>query len=197
MAKEVQEIKLTVELIPKTCHYSNVRTSIKSSDWDKIRLYIYEKAQYKCEICGDTGLKQGYKHSVECHEIWKYNDKKKIQKLIGFMALCPLCHQVKHAGRSMAMGKQNQLIQRIRKINQWDQSRVDQYLAESFEVNKERSTHEWALDLKLISKPPFNIQLKDSPERKFKVKAKKRRRRSKKAVKKSPKKFSKRPSKKS
>lgn len=195
MAKKIQT-KLTVELIPKTCHYSNVRTTIKSTDWDKIRMIVYQKALYKCEICGDTGLRQGYKHSVECHEIWKYDDKKKVQKLIGLIALCPLCHQVKHAGRSLFMGKQNQLIQRLIRINEWDETKAKEYLAESFEINKERSQHEWTLDLKLITKSPFNIILKDTPDRKF-TKPKKRKKRAKKVAKKTPKKINKRPRKKS
>jgi hypothetical protein len=74
--------KLTIELIPSTCHYSNVRTTVKTSEWDKIRFISYEAANNKCEICKETGKTQGYKHNVECHEIWEYNDEDKIQKLL-------------------------------------------------------------------------------------------------------------------
>ena len=62
--------KLLIELIPKTCHYSNVRTTVSKQEWDKIRFISYAVADNKCEICGDVGTNQGYKHNVECHEIW-------------------------------------------------------------------------------------------------------------------------------
>ena len=72
---------LTIELIPKTCWFSSVRTTVKKKEWDKIRFISYEVANNKCQICGDIGKNQGYKHNVECHEIWEYDDLNKIQKL--------------------------------------------------------------------------------------------------------------------
>jgi hypothetical protein len=48
------------------------------------------EANNKCEICKETGKTQGYKHNVECHEIWIYNDEDKIQKLIGLISLVQL-----------------------------------------------------------------------------------------------------------
>lgn len=86
----MSKIKLSIELIPKTCHFSNVRTSIKKEEWDKIRFLSYENAKHKCEICGNNGLKQGFKHRIECHEIWHYDDTTKTQKLIGLISLCPI-----------------------------------------------------------------------------------------------------------
>jgi hypothetical protein len=54
------------------------------------------KLQITNEICKETGKTQGYKHNVECHEIWEYNDEDKIQKLIGLISLCPICHLTKN-----------------------------------------------------------------------------------------------------
>lgn len=86
--------KLSVELIPMTSWYSNVRSNVTSKQWDIIRKDTYKKANYKCEICGGKGMT----HSVECHEIWDYDEKTKLQKLVRFIALCPNCHKVKHIG---------------------------------------------------------------------------------------------------
>ena len=47
--------KLTVELIPKTVFFSNVRTLLKQKYWDLVRKDSYEKAEHKCEICGEKG----------------------------------------------------------------------------------------------------------------------------------------------
>ena len=162
--------ELLVELIPKTCHYSNVRTTVKPTEWDKIRFISYEAANHKCEICGDTGKNQGYKHAVECHEIWHYDDEKHVQKLIGLISLCPLCHMTKHIGRAMAMGRENFCYTQLSKVNNWTKEQIQEHVLASFEVHKERSKHEWTLDISILEKAPYNIKLKPFKNRIFEVK---------------------------
>jgi len=162
--------KLTIELIPKTCHFSNTRTMVSTKDWDKIRFLSYEAADHKCEICGDNGKNQGYKHNVECHEIWEYDDNNHIQKLIGLISLCPICHQVKHIGRVMAMGQPEKALNQLAKVNNWSTQQVEKYILESFEVHKERSKYQWKLDISLLEKEPYNIKLKTRKKRIFEVK---------------------------
>ena len=162
--------QLLVELIPKTCHYSNVRTTVKPTEWDKIRFISYEAAGNKCEICGDTGKNQGYKHAVECHEIWHYDDEKHVQKLIGLISLCPLCHMTKHIGRAMAMGRENFCYTQLSKVNNWTKEQIQEHVLTSFEVHKERSKHEWTLDISILEKAPYNIKLKPFKNRIFEVK---------------------------
>lgn len=161
---------LSVELIPKTCHFSNVRTTVKKEEWDKIRFISYKAADNKCEICGDNGKNQGYKHNVECHEIWEYDDANHIQKLIGLISLCPICHQVKHIGRAIAIGKQSECFLQLAKVNKWTTEQVQEHIIASFELHKERSRHKWTLDLSLLTKEPYNITLKETKERIFEVK---------------------------
>ena len=40
------------DLIPSTTWFNNVRSSISSNSWDKLRHKIYERVDYKCECCG-------------------------------------------------------------------------------------------------------------------------------------------------
>lgn len=172
--------KLEIEMIPSTCHYSNARTTLKAKLWNKLRFMVYEKADNKCEICGETGLEQGYKHKVECHEIWKYDDKRLIQKLVGLIALCPICHQTKHIGRSFAMGRENITIKKLITINNWTVEKTLATINEAFEINKERSKHNWKLDLSLLRKPPYNFDIDSKPKRKFKKKPYQKKRKKKK-----------------
>ena len=170
-----QKKQLLVELIPKTCHYSNVRTTVKSSEWDKIRFLTYEAANHKCEICGDTGKNQGKKHDVECHEIWEYDDKNKIQKLIGLIALCPFCHLTKHIGRAIATGREKICYVQMAKVNKWTPKQIQEHIVESFEKHKERSEHEWELDISILEQEPYSIKLKPLKKRIFEVKKYKKR----------------------
>ena len=170
MSEHSKTTKLTVELIPSTCHFSNVRTTVTSAEWDKIRFLSYEKANNKCEICGDTGKNQGYGHNVECHEIWHYDDVNHIQTLTGLISLCPTCHQVKHIGRAIAIGKQVQCFKQLAKVNKWTREEILDHIARSFELHKKRSKYQWELDLSLLESEPYNIKLKVTKSRIFEVK---------------------------
>ena len=166
--------KLTIELIPKTCHYSNVRTTVTKQEWNKIRFISYEAANNKCEICGDVGKNQGYKHNVECHEIWDYDDTNHVQKLVGLISLCPVCHQVKHIGRAIAMGRHQLVYKQLMKVNKWTPKQVENYILKCFEIQKERSEYQWSLDISLLTQEPYNIKIKETKERIFEIKKFKR-----------------------
>jgi len=141
-------IKLTVELVPKSAWYKNVRSEIPKKDWDTLRKASYNKAGYKCEVCGGKGSK----HPVECHEIWEYDDKTHIQKLKGLTALCPKCHLVKHLGYAQSSGKGEIAIQQLMKVNQMTAEEVNEYIYTVFEVWYQRSQHRWELDLSYLSR---------------------------------------------
>ena len=56
--------KLTIELVPSTSFYTNVRSILPKSEWDRLRKDSYKKAKFKCQICKESGLDQGYKHAL-------------------------------------------------------------------------------------------------------------------------------------
>ena len=143
--------RLTVELIPRTLFFSNVRTLLPKKYWDLIRKDSYDKAENKCEICGDTGKNQGYRHNVECHEIWDYNEEKKVQKLLGLVSLCPKCHQVKHFGRTSAIGKQAEAFKHMEKVNNWNHKQCLDHLKVAMSEWMERSKYKWFIDLSYLN----------------------------------------------
>jgi len=178
--------KLTIELIPKTCHFSNVRTTIKTKEWDKIRMISYANANHKCEICKETGKEQGYRHDVECHEIWDYDDVNHIQKLVGLISLCVVCHKVKHFGMARAMGYESQCFNQLAKVNKWNQKQINEHIEASFEVYKERSQFQWTLDLSILNEEPYNLNINTNKKRVFEVKKYKKKKRKTKPKKKTP-----------
>ena len=46
---------LTIELVPRTCWGSNVRSLVSRGDWNWVRATAYAQAGYLCEIWGGTG----------------------------------------------------------------------------------------------------------------------------------------------
>jgi hypothetical protein len=50
--REFNGSNLFIDLIPTTSWFNNVRSCIYNEDWLRIRKYIYERVNYKCECCG-------------------------------------------------------------------------------------------------------------------------------------------------
>lgn len=145
-------MKLTIELVPQTCWYTNVRSNVSVEMWDFIRKKAYSKAKFRCEICSDVGQNQGVKHSVECHEIWHYDDVNKRQILTGLIALCPNCHKTKHVGLAQMKGEEEIVIQQLVKVNGMSRGEAKEYISVSFEVWQKRSRYDWEIDISFIEK---------------------------------------------
>jgi hypothetical protein len=79
------QTRLTVELVPSTCWYTNVRSNVSKAVWDRLRRRVAAEAGKRCEICGGRGRRW----PVECHEVWHYDDATKVQRLERLVALCP------------------------------------------------------------------------------------------------------------
>ena len=140
---ENEKIKLTIELVPKTAWYKNVRSEVSKDRWDELRKECYRNANYKCEVCGGTGPKW----PVECHEIWHYDDINKKQTLTGLIALCPDCHTVKHPGLAQIKGKFDVVIDQLMSVNDMEYWEATAYVEQAFNVWEERSQHQWELDI--------------------------------------------------
>jgi hypothetical protein len=141
-----KDLKLTIELVPSSAWFNNLRMLLKPYMWDRIRKKVYTKYDYKCGICGAGG-------KLDCHEVWEYDDKKKIQKLTNLIALCQNCHNVKHIGLSELRGSNGEvdmdkLIKHFMDVNDCGRSTFLEHKRKAYEVWEERSRHEWNLDLR-------------------------------------------------
>ena len=133
---------LVIEMVPETSWFTNLRSMLTQSQWDKVRKQCYTDADYECQVCGNIGPKW----PVECHEIWSYDDKKHIQTLKGLIALCPDCHMVKHMGLTQIRGLTQQAMTHMAKVNDWNLLQVGTAMSKAFEVYHERGEYDWTLD---------------------------------------------------
>jgi hypothetical protein len=134
-------MKLVIELVPSTCWYKNLRLAVGVLNWDYIRKKAYKEAGYRCAVCGADG-------KLNCHEVWEYDDVEHIQKLIGFTALCDLCHFVKHigfAGIQAAEGKLDfdDVIRHFMRVNECSLEEFEEHERKAWQVWEERSLHKW------------------------------------------------------
>ena len=142
----MSEPLLTIELVPQTSWFTNLRSELSGAEWDKIRRKCYRDAGHVCEVCGGVGPA----HPVECHEIWHYDDSAKVQKLSGVVALCPACHEVKHIGLANMKGNLGRALAHMARVNGWTVAEAEDAVDAAFDVWRGRSEHKWNIDIKWL-----------------------------------------------
>lgn len=152
----MSEPRLVAELVPASTWGWNLRSVLSKKGWDDLRKSVYEKAGFLCEICGGKGRK----HPVECHERWEYNDARHIQKLVGLEALCPSCHEVRHIGRALSVGRGHLAIQHMSKVNQWTPEQVEAHIQQAMRQWNMRSRFVWKLNLEWLKTLPTEFGVK-------------------------------------
>jgi hypothetical protein len=138
---------LFVDLIPKNCWFSNVRTNIHPNDWSRLRHNIYQRVNYQCEGCGVTGSRL---YPLEAHERWSYDSDRKIQKLERIVAFCHWCHMANHLGYAEISGVEDRAIAHLQKVRGFSDQELSDHIKEAWDLWNERNKVEWELDLSII-----------------------------------------------
>lgn len=138
--------KLRVELVPNTCWLSNVRSYVSDHFWRKLSKEISEDSRQRCMVCGGRGRR----HAVECHEAWYYDEQRRVQLLMRLDALCPMCHAIKHLGRTIQQGNRQMALDWLAKVNGWEEQTTMRYVDAVFAQWRARSEVEWTLDLSVL-----------------------------------------------
>jgi hypothetical protein len=142
----MNELRLTIELVPSPCWYSNLRTKIPRTAWDKLRKQVYAEYHYQCGVCQATDVK------LHCHEIWHYDDVAHIQSLKGFIALCEMCHHCKHIGLAQILDSRGELaldevVAHFIQVNQCSWEAYETHSEQAWATWRERCKHTWTTDL--------------------------------------------------
>ena len=156
----MSELKLTIELVPSTSWGNNLRSVMTSKQWNALSGIVCDRAWGICQICGGVGTS----HAVECHEIWHYNEKTLVQKLVGMIALCPNCHRVKHMGYARVIGKYEEAVKHFMKVNGLKRKEADLHIEEAFSLHRERSNWDWTLDLSLLKRYGIDPDKLENPD---------------------------------
>lgn len=141
-----KDLRLTIELVPRPCWYSNMRTTIPRAAWDKLRKQVYARYNYRCGVCQVEHV------TLHCHEIWQYDDTLHIQKLNGFIALCEMCHHCKHMGKAGILASEgkldlNKVIEHFMRANQCSREEYDEHSHEAWSMWADRNKYTWMTDL--------------------------------------------------
>ena len=148
-------LPLKIEMVPETLWHNNLRYLLKPKKWQEIRKHELNRIknadyQFPCEICNQV------KDSLDCHEIWNYNEEERIQTLNGLIMLCKQCHLIKHIGFSTYLaldGKCNfeGLIRHFCWVNKLTPADFYEHYLEEYAKWEERGKYnDWKQELKYI-----------------------------------------------
>lgn len=135
-------IKLNIELVPHSTWGENLRKAYTEDEWNNIRKAAYKRANHTCQICGKTEC------MMEAHEIWAYSEDKATQTFVGLEVLCTECHKSKHLGYAMSTfteDKLEEILQHIKKVNSFTDSKLVKYVKNVFTQWHERNKIEWSV----------------------------------------------------
>lgn len=136
--------KLAIEMVPEGAWDRSLRKRLRQSYWDKIRKQAYAASGHRCAVCGAEGR-------LSCHEVWDYDDADHIQRLAGFVALCALCHAVKHLGMARILAGKgaldyDEVVRHYASVNGVTKKDFEGDNKQAGELWAKRSEHEWTTD---------------------------------------------------
>jgi hypothetical protein len=109
-----EKLKLAIEPRPSSTWGVTLASLLPRDHWKELRFQVYREANYTCSICGAKHL------PIHAHEVWAFDDRKKLQKLADVICVCTMCHNVIHFGRSSQVYPKNyikELVEHWCKVN--------------------------------------------------------------------------------
>ncbi|GAA2398963.1 hypothetical protein GCM10010420_26590 [Streptomyces glaucosporus] len=141
---------LFVDLVPRTCWFTNVRSCVAPKDWERLRRVITRRAGHRCEVCGAAG-DRGAKRWLEAHERWVFDDAARVQTLKRLICLCTDCHTVTHFGYAEVRGLGARALAHLMKVTGMTGAEARRHVDAAFAVWEERSRAVWRLDLGILT----------------------------------------------
>ncbi|GIJ49619.1 hypothetical protein Val02_65050 [Virgisporangium aliadipatigenens] len=141
---------LFVDLVPRSCWFTNVRSCVDQRDWERLRRMITRRAGHRCEICGAAEDPRA-KRWLEAHERWTYNDTTRVQRLGRLICLCSRCHGVTHFGLAQVRGRETEAYAHLMAVTGMTRAEAVEHVEVAFEVWFQLSRIRWALDLSILT----------------------------------------------
>jgi hypothetical protein len=132
-------LRLSIEPIPEGSRLASLANLLPPWQWDRIRRSVYQRAGYRCQICGREGM-------LHCHEVWQYNEQTSCQWLRGFAALCQDCHDVKHILFSRDIARHTKLMRHFIAVNRISPEEAEAYLREAHQQQQKFDQKRWTIN---------------------------------------------------
>lgn len=151
---------LFVDLVPSSCWFTNVRSCVTESDWERLRRMVTKRADHRCEIC-QRGQDRESGRWLEAHERWTYDASTNVQALRRLICMCTDCHTTTHYGLASLNGKGAEAFEHLCAVTGMSPNETSGHIDAALSLWKQRSLIVWELDLGILlnagispSRPP-------------------------------------------
>jgi hypothetical protein len=141
---------LFVDLVPRTCWFTNVRSCISEQDWERLRRPVVRRVRHRCEICTapeDRAAGQW----LDVHERWFYDERTRVQQLRRLIVLCKPCHLVTHFGYANVTGRTDEALAHLKAVTGMSHQQAIDHIRAAENLWIERSRFTWQLDLTILA----------------------------------------------
>jgi len=128
-------LKLAIEPRPASTWGVTLSNLLPKKEWLELARQCKWEADYTCVICSVDG------QEMHAHERWKFDDRRKIQRLVDIICVCVLCHDTIHFGRSSQVYSkkyQAELVNHWCKVNKLSRQDFQNHLNDIREINRKR-----------------------------------------------------------
>ena len=132
-------LRLSIEPIPEGSRFASLANLLPPPQWDRIRRSVYQRAGYRCQICGSEGR-------LHCHEVWGLNTQTGCQWLCGFEALCRDCHDVRHVFFARDDARRAELLRHFISVNRLTPEEAHEHLRAAAERQRKLNQRAWKVD---------------------------------------------------
>ena len=140
---------LFVDLVPRTCWFTNVRSCISEQDWERLRRPVVRRAQHRCEACAAPEDRAAGRW-LDVHERWSYDEQAGVQHLRRLIVLCKLCHLVTHFGYANVTGRTDEALAHLKAVTGMSHGQAIAQIRAAENLWIERSGRRWELDLSIL-----------------------------------------------
>jgi DNA polymerase-3 subunit epsilon len=158
--------RLAIELVPALQWGRNVRAVVAGDTWDALRWFLGAerfrprflsidfpdqdwREKLVCAYC------EAERKALELHEVWEYDDARKVQRLVALKPICSKCHLAVHMGYANATGQTEKALATLAAVNGWTARQAKTHTDRAFAIWETRRKIAYALDVSLLHS--FNI----------------------------------------
>lgn len=152
----MRDYKLKIDLLPKGAWNNDFSKTLPKKEWDILRNKCYERANYRCEICGYQT------DDLDAHEVWNFDVKTKTQTLVNILALCSKCHGVKHYRNSTRLGYGEEAKQHFMIVNNCSEMEFATHLVQAqMDFEERNKVYRWKVKADLTKFGLENATIKE------------------------------------
>lgn len=139
----VSEPLATLTALSNQTWFTSTSEHCSKRYWNQVGMLIKGFHQCQCAVCFSIKTDD----EIDIQELWSFDDKRKIQKLVVYYPICIDCLDNTMLGDDLDSEERQGIAQYLTKINKWSFSEADEHISESLVLKKKRNQSEWLVDV--------------------------------------------------